>query len=359
MNKFSRIRRVLLLALTLTLLASGSAQAQEFALPEESSCFSAELAAQALSLFGSDAQSVRDAFSAYGLTVVQEMRYDKEPTDASHTCAYTAGQKPVTYQGEERTLLVIAVRGTTAGEWYSNFDFAPSQSSQTQFAENFLMAAQEIYLNLQPILAQVQSPLVLVTGHSRGAACANLLSLFLNAACGTQNVFVYTSASPTTVRGEMAKSECPNVFNLINPADLVTRLPLSGWGYTRLGQDVLLPGDEALSASLEESTQALCALSPDIASYYTARHSLTGPGESENGLTVYQLMQFAAQALSGLGEENELPEIAEDSDLAGLAQTLSRLAGDGEYAMQLFQQHMPSLYVQLLSELGTVSKREG
>lgn len=351
MKKHTLFTRALLLALSLSLLVPGGALAQEFSLPEDSTSFSQELAAQALSLYGADAQSVREAFAPYELTILQEAGYDKAREDTSHTCAYTVAQKSVTYQGSERTLLVIAVRGTTAGEWYSNFDFAPSHRSQTQFAENFLMAAQEIYLNLQPVLARVSSPLVLITGHSRGAACANLLGLFMNAACGAQNVFVYTSASPTTVRGEMAASDCRNIFNLINPADLVTLLPLTGWGYTRLGQDVLLPGDEALAASLQESMDALHALAPDIASYYTVRHSLTAPGEAEEGLTVYQLMQFAAQALSGLEAEEAMPEIAEDSDLAGLAQTLARLSGDRDYAMQLFQQHMPALYVQLLSTL--------
>ena len=157
------LRRVLALALCLTLFG-GAAMAETLSLPEDSSTFSPELAAQTLSLFGTDAQTVRQAMANYGLTIVQEAHYDKSPEDPSHTCAYTVGMGQVTYAGEPRTLLVVAIRGTTAGEWYSNFDFAPSHSNDTQFAENFLMAAQDVYLGLQSVLGQVQNPLVLVTG---------------------------------------------------------------------------------------------------------------------------------------------------------------------------------------------------
>ena len=345
-----------LLALTLAVCLPAAAQAQqELSLPEDSAVFSPELAAQTLTLVGGDASSVSQALSAYGLTVVCEANYDKSPEDPSHTCAYTVAQGAISYQGEDRTLLVVAVRGTVAGEWYSNFNFAPSHRDETQFAESFLMAAQDVYLGLQPLFARVENPLVLVTGHSRGAACANLLSLFLNAAFGPQNVFVYTSATPTTVRGDMAKTDSPNVFNLINPADLVPLMPLPGWGYTRLGQDIVLPGDPALSEELRQTADALCTLSPTISSYYETRHSLTGPGESEDGLTVYELMLRVADSLIGLSAgaaepAGTLPPIADTSDLASLAQKLASASEeDGERSRLIFHQHMPDLYARLLA----------
>ena len=111
------LRRALALTLGLTLI-SGAAMAESLSLPGDSSTYSPELAAQALSLFGTDAQTVRQAMAAYDLTVVQEAHYDKPPEDSSHTCAYTVGMGQVTFAGEPRTLLVVAIRGTAAGEWY-------------------------------------------------------------------------------------------------------------------------------------------------------------------------------------------------------------------------------------------------
>lgn len=350
-------RHVFLSALVLVLgfsLAGGAAQAQELALNESSSIYSAELAAQSLSLCAYGQQSLREAMTDCGLSVVLEKNYDKSPEDTSHTCAYSVGMGRTTYQGEERTLLVVVIRGTAAGEWYSNFDFAPSHSDDTQFAENFLMAAQDVYLNLQSVLGQAENPLVLVTGHSRGAACANLLSLFLNAACGTENVFVYTFATPTTVRGAMAATECPNVFNLINPADLVTLTPPTGFGYTRLGTDVMLPGDETMAASLQASMDQLQALCPTIPSYYNVRHSLTGPGEGEDGVTVYEVLQGLALSLSGLSgqstDQAAMPQVAETSDLAPLMQSLAALS-DSDEAARVFGQHATAVYAQLLAAM--------
>ena len=68
------LRRVLALALCLTLFG-GAAMAETLSLPEDSSTFSPELAAQTLSLFGTDAQTVRQAMANYGLTIVQVSEY--------------------------------------------------------------------------------------------------------------------------------------------------------------------------------------------------------------------------------------------------------------------------------------------
>ena len=80
------------------------------------------------------------------------------------------------------------IRGTNDGEWYSNFDFAPSHSADAVFAENFLFAAQNVFLSLDEILKGEENPLLLVAGHSRGAACANLLGVLLDAAYDPANV---------------------------------------------------------------------------------------------------------------------------------------------------------------------------
>ena len=135
-------------------------------------------------------------------------------------------------------------------------------------------------------------------------------------------------------------------------------MPLTGWGYARLGQDVTLPGDQQIAETLQQAMSTLHALSQDIASYYNVRHSLTGPGESEDGLTVSELMQAVAQSMLSLSEqspeadESALPQVAEDSDLAPLMRMLSDLFGsDGDQGAQILQQHMPALYGQLLAAM--------
>ena len=127
------------------------------ALPESSGEFSVELARQVLALCtGHTAQRETELLECAGFTVAAQVNYDKGDA-ISHTCAYTVGLKQVSFGGEERTLVLIAVRGTEGGEWYSNFDFAPSRSDEGQFAENFLFAAEDAFVGVQSVLASVRA----------------------------------------------------------------------------------------------------------------------------------------------------------------------------------------------------------
>lgn len=97
---------------------------------------------------------------------------------------------------------------------------------------------------------------VLVVGHSRGGAIANLVASELNdQAAGTaphtagenafgevSSVYAYTFAAPaTTVRADARGERYRNIFNIVNPSDIMPYVPLRTWGYERYGVDLLLP----------------------------------------------------------------------------------------------------------------------
>ena len=183
-QKFIFSRRVVGVFLTVCLCAPFAVCAQALSLPQDSGEFSAALALEALALCqGITAQDASQAVQEQGFTVLAQQHFDKAEDDPSHTCAFTLATAQLTYQQGPRTLLLVAIRGTSAGEWYANFDFEPSESSGGSFAGNFLFAAQDAFLSVQQALSQMENPLVLVCGYSRGAACANLLGLMLNAIC--------------------------------------------------------------------------------------------------------------------------------------------------------------------------------
>ncbi len=325
-------------------------------LPDSSQTFSATLADQLLVLSsGGTAQGTEALFKAAGFTVILHKNYDKDINDPAHTCAYTVGTGTVTYGGVERTAVLTAIRGTTAGEWYSNVDPAPSRDPDTAFAENFLLAAQDVYESLQEILAGIQNPLILVTGHSRGAACANLLGVLLNAKWDIGDTFVYTFATPTTIRKDVGV-DCSNIFNIINPCDTVTMMPLPSMGYYRAGQDIILPGDETVIAMLNSYMESLAVVAPSISSYYNDRHSLTSAGLSENGMTVYEVMLSMAKMLVSMSVggnvevDLRLLTISKQSDLYPLM-TLFTGMGSGEQGVTDFigTSHMPLTYRQLMA----------
>ena len=195
---------------------------------------------------------------------------------------------------------------------------------------------------------------MLICGHSRGAACANLLGLLLDEERGSEDIYVYTFATPTTVRGEVLEGSYPNIFNLINPRDIVTMLPPPTLRYGRAGQDILLPNDREAAQALSDGIRGLGQLIPSITAYYTVRHSLTGPGLSEDGLTAYEFLCAAAGAFSEDGGASLITEgapvtVAPDSDFAPL---MGLLAGSGEagstQALNVAMQHMPITYMALM-----------
>ena len=109
--------------------------AGELALPADNRQFEIGFARQVLSLCsGHTAENERKLLENAGFEVLVQNNFDKAADDPAHTCAYTIGAKTVEYNGAERTLLLVAIRGTNAGEWYSNFDIAESQSDDAVFA---------------------------------------------------------------------------------------------------------------------------------------------------------------------------------------------------------------------------------
>ena len=307
---------------------------------------------------GNTAEATRQLLEADGFTILLQQHFDKAADDPAHTCAFTLARAETQYGGETRPLIAVMIRGTNDGEWYSNFDFAPSHSADTAFAENFLFAAQDVFLSLDEILKGEENPLVLVAGHSRGAACANLLGVLLDAAYDPANVFVYTFATPTTIRGAAAQAEYPNIFNYINPCDVVTKMPLESLGYCRAGTDIVLQNDAELAARVDAALESLESLSPDIPAYYEKRHSLTGPGLADDGLTAFDAMLALGTSLSGLtGQNADMPSLSAfdalspESDFAPLAALLEKIAArDSQTAQTVFAQHMPQMYAQLMAQ---------
>ena len=87
---------------------------------------------------------------------------------------------------------------------------------------------------------------ILLTGHSRGAAIANILGKVYEDDSDWTS-FSYGFATPRTTTASNA-AEYKTIFNIINSDDLVTELPLKNWGFTRYGTDK--------SASIEGSYKA-------------------------------------------------------------------------------------------------------
>lgn len=335
-------------------------------LPEKSTDISFELAKEALTLCTGHSKSGQaEMMLNSGFEIVLQKGYDKKNEDTSHTCAFTVGKKLVDYYGQARTLFVVAIRGTNAGEWVSNFDFARESMNGNVYAENFLQSGEAVYLNLIPLLTDYPDALILVCGHSRGAAAANMLGMTLDDVLGKDNVYVYTFATPTTYRGNDGITGYENIFNFINPADVVPHLPLEGWGYGRIGIDLVLPNEPESIERIESAMAEFAETSPTIRQYYQQKHSLIGAddeNDNENSFTTYQIMLAMASSMTGIRyDENGGRNMADmyaimdgsatgsESKYAGLFNRLDKVIGrDGSWGMDIFGQHMPMAYTALI-----------
>lgn len=193
--------------------------------------------------------------SALGMTNIStdSYRYRSEVVDevlglvtqeADGAAFGIAEKRIVSDTGEERQLIVASIRGSYGSEWLSNLSVMGGEDHP-----GYTGAADEVARALAPRIERAREAglavELLLVGHSRGGAIANLVAA--RADDGTfgdgVNVCAYTYASPATTLAEDAGSaRYANIFNIANPADIMTHLPLEGWGYARYGVDVALPG---------------------------------------------------------------------------------------------------------------------
>ena len=368
------VKKLLCIALTLLFLIPAGALAEFSA---SSAQFDPDLAQQALQIaelcyMPSMQESILalDGYRRVGL-----YNADRAAGDTRHVATYAIYDR----QAEDgHNEVVIAIRGTGEGEWQLNLDLMPSGDYDLPYAENFYLAAEDILTTHQAYLDALVSPTFLVTGHSRGAAVANLLGVRLADRFGAENVFVYTFATPRTVRGERAAYD--NIFNVINPADIVTYLPFPQWGFERYGVDIELPVE---NDALQEAAQAayvqrkdqtgayaspkghtadaaqfigtLASLAPQVQDGYTIRHALAHPGaaaEGEQGLTASEFMLMLVEGnlfSQGGGANGALSSFAQaQNDFVPVLYALQTLSGEAD-AGWIGAMHMPATYGAWLS----------
>ena len=166
---------------------------------------------------------------------------------------FFVGHKKIIYNGVENEVVIVAVRGTngTNAEWSSNFDvgadtaeyYAATGSSHPDWNnknnhKGFDVTATRVYKKLIPYLeANIDSKArktILICGHSRGAAVANILGARFEREHPEYNSFTYTFATPYSTMDSDAGSY-KTVFNIVNSDDLITYLPLSNWGFKKYG----------------------------------------------------------------------------------------------------------------------------
>lgn len=184
---------------------------------------------------------------SFGFSADKTYNYKISEPD-NHLSEVVFSTKTIKYNEKTKQIIPIIVRGTnsTIEEWASNFDIGTTDeytgSDDWKIKENhkgFDIAAtrilNEIYSkNIISNDSNVET-VFWITGHSRGAAIANILGARLSDE--GYKTFTYTFAAPntTTVSESKAKSYT-GIFNIVNEDDFVPCLPMSDWSFKRYGK---------------------------------------------------------------------------------------------------------------------------
>lgn len=187
----------------------------------------------------------------------------KEEDPGTHSILYTIGHRPVKdSKGNVTEQLIVVFRGTNDREWYGNFDLTgTSYNSSLDYHYSFQAAVDDAMKNLAAYIQEMTDSgkmytnniKIVLTGHSRGAAVANLMAHELsdisrNITTGSNagyfadidigNVYAYTFATPNvaTYSRIMGDGVYSNIYNFCFTDDLASNFPLESWSWGKYGK---------------------------------------------------------------------------------------------------------------------------
>ena len=190
---------------------------------------------------GYNTDSLKSGLKALGFNsdrIFWETKAEKDKVDTF------IADRNITVNGETYTLLFVGCIGTNTVQWYSNFEPGTDETHASfNDAKNYVYGKIQDYIDKLDI--DPSKTKILLCGHSRGAATANILSAKLideEFFASKENIYTYTFATPNPTSSANRFDEKYNrIFNFVNPEDFVTKVIPSQWGYGRYGKTYALP----------------------------------------------------------------------------------------------------------------------
>lgn len=322
-------------------------------------------ASLALAISGFEGDSVKSFLESLGFGSIELYRYDKKTDEDKVAAAF--GLKSVGL----KSLVAVCIRGGAYGnEWGSNGRVGYDQKA-FGYHYGFHAAAKDLKEQLeryaQSQALSLSDARVWITGFSRGGAVANCLAADLL----QENLYCYTFAAPSTVSTERNNKRYTGIFNIVNPLDLIPRLPMNSsgestidgsdesifyhWNYGKYGTTLQLSGAESESyelKSIDLLERALAFATRDEETYVKRYQDSTiipllkktmGSGESVSKRNV---ISSVLQALPGT--KNFLLNEWKQMDVFSQLYLAELLSGSKE--LRLNAEHWPERYWELMKE---------
>lgn len=184
-------------------------------------------------------KSALEAIGMKGIVINPRTEYDQ--------VNFFFSNRDIVVAGKEYTLVFAGMIGSHYEQWYSNFD-----SGKGRIHKGFNNARYYVYEKLRRYIDALNTDRknikLLLTGHSRGAATANLLAAQMIAEeiyVKKENIYTYTFATPNpTMLDERNDLIYNRIYNIVNPEDFVTYCMPKEWGFGRYGTTLALPNKD-------------------------------------------------------------------------------------------------------------------
>ncbi|MBE7005387.1 MAG: hypothetical protein E7425_14115 [Ruminococcaceae bacterium] len=188
------------------------------------------------------AANIKELYRTLGFDVKKNFIVKNYGTEDNDTVGIAMASKTIYDQnGSPVTLLAVTLRGSGYGDggWAGNFEVG----DRGAYHSGFYAAANSVVTEIKKALPKSGQVRVWLTGYSRSAATANLVSQLLSTRniCRRSEVFTYTFATPSNQIIDYYSSSYNNIFNIINPIDVVPMVPPTRWNFGKQGTTLFIP----------------------------------------------------------------------------------------------------------------------
>ncbi len=170
--------------------------------------------------------------------------YEMDFKDNDKAAYIVARKKCVNENGDNAAIYLVSVKGTSGNEeWISNLNVG-----MTGDHEGFYNTADTIKEDvLKTVFDDAEKNgvdkdniIMWFTGHSRGAAIANIIAGKMDdeKLLPMDNIYCYTFATPTVSRNITDEQQYDNIYNYVFKGDLIPAFSGPVWNYKRYGHDI-------------------------------------------------------------------------------------------------------------------------
>jgi len=177
--------------------------------------------------YDNDLDCILGSFENHGFRLSDVKPYYGQVDWSFNEPAFTLARKT---DGKGNTVVAVVIRGSNRLEdWITDFTVGTDDTHK-----GFRLSAESVNKSLRGFLGGIpndENTKYFITGHSFGAAVANLLTVkLMSEGVQKNNVFTYTFATPNVAKKQGQSAWNPNgrydnIINICNTADIVTELP--------------------------------------------------------------------------------------------------------------------------------------